>query len=569
MQNNEQNQPPNEISERIEVLFNINQMLTSSLDFNEILTRVLQECVGFFQSDAGMILLYDEERKQLIPHNYYGIDDKAKQISLKIGEGISGKVFQSNEAVLLIYPDDVQEAMEDINEDDKELFEESIGHWNAKPYSVMCAPLLYKNKNLGVLTLDFFEDGGKINKHDLRLLQIIASQAAIAYQNAITFENEKKIVEGLNETISANTMLSNTALQGKGINHICETISKIIKLPVWLFDSLLYTRYRSEDFNHPVNFLNYVYDTYFYHNSIIVEDGFAIYPIKTKNETLGFFIIELFEKELPDFTRMSIEHGLNIIALELIKEKEIYYTKVQVVGEIFNEYFVHKKQSTLIQRLEKFGVSKDIPCYYILFDKVTDVEVEKIYNVIFKESIGLTYKPLLTSKGAIYFSKQDKKDLKNFLSNLDKILRRFKIEANMLVGRKVNSIVEIESSYQDALSMLGNDSLKSKHIILYDDLTIEKLFMELEKENIFDYIELTLKDLINDDTRSKQLLETLSIYIDCHKDPHKASENLYIHINTLYYRLKVIENELDIKFSNQEDWLNIHLAVKLLELNRE
>src|SRR5699024_2742214 len=117
-----------------------------------------------------------------------------------------------------------------------------------------------------------------------------------------------------------NSLLSNKALQGKGINHICETIAKIIKLPVRLFDSLLYTRYQSDDFNHPVNFYDYIYDEYLYHNSIIIEENFAIYPIKAKNETLGFFIIELSENKLSNFIKMTIEHGLNIIALELIKE---------------------------------------------------------------------------------------------------------------------------------------------------------------------------------------------------------------------------------------------------------
>jgi len=564
-----ENNQANEITERMEVLFKINKMLTSSLDFNEILTKVLEECGKFFRADAGMILLYDEEKEKLIPHNYYGIDDKAKRISLKIGEGISGKVFSNKEAALHVYPDDVQEAMKDINDKDKILFEKSIEHWDFKPYSVMSAPLIYKNKSLGVLTLDFIEKSDEIGRHDLRLLQVIASQAAVAYQNALTFENEKKIVEKLNETIAANSMLSNKALQGKGINHICETIANTIKLPVCLFDSLLYTRYRSEDFNHPINFYDYIYDEYFYHNSIIVEENFAICPIKAKNETLGFFIIELSEKSLSNFIRMTIEHGLNIIALELIKEKEIDYTKIQVVREIITEYFTHKKQSTLVERLGKFGVRENIPCYYVAFDNVTDVEIEKIYNVIFKESIGLSYKPLLTSKGAIYFAEKGQEELKRFLQNLNKILIKFHVKANMFVGRKVDSIVEIETSYSDALSMLGNETLKSRTIVLYDELTIEKLFMELDREKIIDYVDLTLKTLVDTDNKNKQLLDTLNTYIKNDKDPHKTSESLYIHINTLYYRLKLIEDQLGIKLSNQEDWLNIHLAIKLLEVYAE
>src|SRR5690625_2586896 len=183
-----ENNQAHEITERMEVLFKINKMLTSSLDFNEILTKVLEECGKFFRADAGMILLYDEEKEKLIPHNYYGIDDKAKRISLKIGEGISGKVFSNKEAALHVYPDDVQEAMKDINDKDKILFEKSIEHWDFKPYSVMSAPLIYKNKSLGVLTLDFIEKSDEIGWYDLCLLQLIDSQIDDAYKYKITFK---------------------------------------------------------------------------------------------------------------------------------------------------------------------------------------------------------------------------------------------------------------------------------------------------------------------------------------------------------------------------------------------
>lgn len=439
---------------------------------------------------------------------------------------------------------------------------------------------LFKDKNPSALTHIFSEnkdrlnfimiDGSKIDDIDQAqdLFEYTANQLALGYQKNMEYIERQETVDLLNNTFSSTKKLSRKALEGEGVAHVCEIIADIIQLPICLFDSFLYEKYASTSFTAHESFLTstYMYDTYFHHSELTKKDNIGIYPIKIKKEILGFLLVQLDHAEVTDFIQMNMEHGLNIIALELLKEREILETKKQFAGEIISDYITNRKKHQFIEKLDTLGIDNQIPCYHIFFTNVTKTDLDKLLNIVYIESNRLTHLPILTPNGIVFFTKIGRKEIDMFIKRLVGILSRYNISPNINIGRKVKNILEIDISYKDATNMMRRGAYNDKQIIYFDDLTLENLFLKIDRERIVDFVKKTLNSLLSGEPRSKMLLETLITFIDNNKNHKQTCHALSIHINTLYYRLKMIEKELNVNLSNSEDLLSVHLATKLIDL---
>ena len=70
-----------------------------------------------------------------------------------------------------------------------------------------------------------------------------------------------------------------------------------------------------------------------------------------------------------------------------------------------------------------------------------------------------------------------------------------------------------------------------------------------------------------DENKNSQLKETMIKYVLSNCNPSRTLQELYIHKNTLYARLKKIEKLLNISFSSNDDLLNIQLVIKADQLH--
>lgn len=77
--------------------------------------------------------------------------------------------------------------------------------------------------------------------------------------------------------------------------------------------------------------------------------------------------------------------------------------------------------------------------------------------------------------------------------------------------------------------------------------------------------------LIEEDQRQSRnfpLMETLEVYLDCAGDAQRAAEKLFVHVNTLNYRLRRIAECTGLQLSDGLERLSIHMELKLRRLAR-
>ena len=87
---------------------------------------------------------------------------------------------------------------------------------------------------------------------------------------------------------------------------------------------------------------------------------------------------------------------------------------------------------------------------------------------------------------------------------------------------------------------------RSNHIVYYSQLGLYRLLFKIDdKEEIREYYHYNLGVLLQHDSKNNsELLETLRQYLYCNGNLVKTSQALFIHRNTLLYRLNQIRDLL-------------------------
>jgi purine catabolism regulator len=120
----------------------------------------------------------------------------------------------------------------------------------------------------------------------------------------------------------------------------------------------------------------------------------------------------------------------------------------------------------------------------------------------------------------------------------------------------------------DALT-LGQCIVGRKSPHYYEELGLYRLLAGLRnRDELLRFCEETLGDLVRyDDAHGTDLLYTLEVFFDQNANVSKASKALYVHRNTLNYRLQRIVEISGLDLNNAEARLALQLALKAHRLS--
>ena len=168
------------------VLLRIGKAMSSDEKTESILGLTIETLTNALDGSSGAIMLMEKERLQIMVS--YGIHpEQEKFIEIKRGSGIIGWVAKENK------PQNVARTQQDRRFD----VEVKIGLAHK---SIICAPLKYKDKTLGTISVHDKKNDEGFSEDDLILLENLAAQTAIAIENSRLNEDREKTYL---ETISA------------------------------------------------------------------------------------------------------------------------------------------------------------------------------------------------------------------------------------------------------------------------------------------------------------------------------------------------------------------------------
>jgi diguanylate cyclase (GGDEF)-like protein len=180
----------------LDVLADIGKALTSSLDIQEVLQVIMTKVGELIKPKAWSLLLVDEDSGDLrFEIAVSPVSDSLKTIRLKMGEGIAGWVAKEGRPLLI----------EDVRNDPRfaPRVDETVSFVTR---SIVCVPMKFKERVLGVIQLINSLDEVQFNDAHLRMLGAIADYAAIGLENARNFKrmHELVITDDLTGLFNAN-----------------------------------------------------------------------------------------------------------------------------------------------------------------------------------------------------------------------------------------------------------------------------------------------------------------------------------------------------------------------------
>ncbi|MBI5186362.1 MAG: zinc-ribbon domain-containing protein [Nitrospinae bacterium] len=165
----------------METLVNICKAITSILDMDELLNMIMDNVINVMNAERGFLMLKDDATGDLMVKVARNMESEMKDQRLHtISSSITSKVASEKKPVLTT----------DAKSDERFSQQASVMGYGLR--SLLCVPLMVKEKVLGVIYIDNRMLAGAFNERSVDLLMTFSSQAAIAIENAKLYNNVQK-----------------------------------------------------------------------------------------------------------------------------------------------------------------------------------------------------------------------------------------------------------------------------------------------------------------------------------------------------------------------------------------
>ena len=193
-------------------LLEVADAVNRTLDLNTLLQRVAEMLKRVIDYEIFAILLLNEKTQELRVRFQVGHPPEvAERIRIKVGQGVTGQAVQRREAVLV---NDVAAEQNFIN---------------SAPgvRSELAAPLIAKNKVIGVIDVEAAQPGAFTEEHK-RLLTLFASRIASGIENARLYTRVSRQARQLTLLTEISRELTSILNVDQLLKRIAELVTRII-----------------------------------------------------------------------------------------------------------------------------------------------------------------------------------------------------------------------------------------------------------------------------------------------------------------------------------------------------
>lgn len=131
----------------------------------------------------------------------------------------------------------------------------------------------------------------------------------------------------------------------------------------------------------------------------------------------------------------------------------------------------------------------------------------------------------------------------------------------------IDTLEKLAAGYAQALCAVETGSIFNvyERTHIYEKLSLERLLRSVPKETCMEYVRETLGDRLLNDRSSAELLSTVKTFLDSNQNGSEAARSLYIHRNTMMYRLEKFQKLTGLDCSDFAAGMKVRIA--LLALN--
>ncbi|MCF8000712.1 MAG: PucR family transcriptional regulator ligand-binding domain-containing protein [Halanaerobiales bacterium] len=442
-------------------------------------------------------------------------------------------------------------------------------------------------------------------ENDFPLLKIPYDFSFSEFINPILSEILNVQTKFLEKTLNIHEVLTNTVLYENGLDRLSTVLVDMIKNPVLITDSNMAIM----SYSIPDEYTNMLskedlLDTVKINGNRETEEEIYGYrckkksvslagknvdlikiPIITPNNHFGYLFAWEYEKTINKLDISTLKWASTIAALDILNKRSIANVELKYKNELLYDILKGKlnNKQTIVNRGKNMGMDLDKGFHVVVFELKELISKQFKNKGLLNENIQKNYLEstkriidddiimgdLGTYLIALYpGEEEDKEAVKDFSDKVLNVIDQEDRElVNVGVGNYQEDIINLNESYSQAKRAINvaNKLKKDNQIYFFEELGVYKLLYKIDKDEKNSFLENSIIPLLNyDKAHNTELLKTLRAFFEENGNLTNVAKKIYIHYNTVHYRLQRIEKITGLSLDNPDDKLNLEIALKML-----
>ncbi|WP_160317159.1 PucR family transcriptional regulator [Oxobacter pfennigii] len=400
-----------------------------------------------------------------------------------------------------------------------------------------------------------------------------------------------------NSLHNSSLKLYDALLSGKGLQYILDVGAEVLGNPIMVYNLaykvLSYSKniiVKDDEWNGLVSRGYGSYDDYNLKKESFRKVEMADNPVilniltgkkaifnkvKIGGKHIGYVSAVDHERPLCENSIEMIELLSKLVANELQKDSFLNHSKGLIYEYLITELLDSKNvnQEYLHDRIKYLDLNLAENLYVLTARKIAgDTDTLPFYRAKLDLLISDS-KSLLYNNDLIYLiSRKKNKPLnKTDLENALDFLKENRIQAGL--SRCFHDISLIRRFYIQSCKAIeiGNRFKQYALLFIYDEFAIDHLLdIAAEQSDLKEFCSKWIFELMEyDKVNHTKFMQTLYVYLICGRDVSKAAHIFNIHRNSMDYRIKKIEEILDIDISDAETHFALYSSIKILSFIKD
>ncbi|MDI6871179.1 MAG: PucR family transcriptional regulator ligand-binding domain-containing protein [Bacillota bacterium] len=318
-----------------------------------------------------------------------------------------------------------------------------------------------------------------------------------------------------------------------------------------------------------------------------------IAPVVIDRKVRGYVTLLQVSRTPQGTAELYLEQAAIVTALEISKQEAIAEAKTRIQEDLVQDLLMGHFDSPdlMVRRAAYFEwdlqrplvvIALDVDCferYYLGFSRTED-EIQRLKERLLQSTrevaVGLDPRAIVSSRSdsivvltSVAGRGPSEKEaavataeaIKSYLGE-----QVGEVKVTVGIGSQSRSPADIPKSYRQARQALRIGKLLSggDRVFHYSDLGLYRLLLEVaERPGLQEFFRETVGSLVDyDREHGTTLCETLERFLELSGNRKESARQLYIHRNTLNYRLRRIEELLGVDLGDPEARLKLLVALR-------
>ncbi|QCR30984.1 PucR family transcriptional regulator [Lysinibacillus sp. SGAir0095] len=310
----------------------------------------------------------------------------------------------------------------------------------------------------------------------------------------------------------------------------------------------------------------------------------SLYPININSEKNCYLMIKGSIDEQDIISRLTIEQAINVLSFAIMQEQALHQQKRNIRNQHFRDLLEQEGHSLIA--LKAMSQELSLPyqqVYLCMIGHVTtktssytyqpNFVVEQIHKFC-EEALQASRIPIhaftLNNELVFLYELHDPNtDYTLFLTELfseleTSIHQYFDLHMIFGVSNQTHNFSEIQRAYKEAQSTLLTIRNRKKLISFYKKKEINELLQMIPQTDLMNYHRMVFKAFSSLPVEEQKILfETLNEFLECHCQISETAKRLYVHRNTVIYRIEKCSSLLQKDLKDPEVTLQLRLALRI------